>query len=64
MCPSVTELVYSDGSVIYSNTDIVTHFNEYFSSMFICEDIAIKNTYGLIQLVPPSRLYTMMNHCK
>ena len=40
MCPSVTELVSSNGSVIHANTDMATHFNEYFSSMFTCEDIA------------------------
>ena len=60
MCPSVTELVSSDGSVMYTNIDMATHFNEYFSSMFTCEDIARIPTV----LFNPSRLYTVMNQCK
>ena len=36
--PGVTELVSSDGSAIHSDTEMATHFNEYFSSVFTCED--------------------------
>ena len=39
ICPSITELVSSDGSVTHSDTEMATHFNEYFSSVFACEDI-------------------------
>ena len=37
--PSVTELVSSDGSVIHSDIEMATLFNEYFSTVFTCEDI-------------------------
>ena len=36
ICPSVIELVSSDGSVIHSDIEMVTLFNEYFSSIFTC----------------------------
>ena len=38
--PGVTELVSSDGSAIHCDTEMATHFNEYFSSVFTCEDTA------------------------
>ena len=38
--PSITELVSSDGCVIHSDAEMAIHFNEYFSSVFTCEDTA------------------------
>ena len=43
MCPSVTELVSSDGSVIHANTDMATHFNEY--SSLVCLPVRILQEY-------------------
>jgi len=36
----ITELVSTDGSAIQSDIDMATHFNQYFSSVFTCEDTA------------------------
>ena len=33
-------MVSSDGSAIHSDTEMATHFNKYFSSVFTCEDTA------------------------
>ena len=47
ICPSVTELVYSDGSVIHSDIEMATYsFKEYFSTVLTCEDITTVDSTG------------------
>ena len=36
--PSITELLTSDGSTVYSDPEMATIFNDYFSTFFTCED--------------------------
>ena len=38
ICPTIDELHRSDGSSASSHSEIVNMFNEYFSSVFTCED--------------------------
>ena len=38
ICHSITELLSADGSAIHPDTEMATLFNEYFSSVFTCED--------------------------
>ena len=51
--PGITELVSTDGSAIQSDIDMATHFNEYFSSVFTCEDTASIPTVVLLPLMTP-----------
>ena len=37
-CPNITELLHSDGTAASSDNEMATILNDYFASVFICED--------------------------
>ena len=58
--PNITELLRSDGTIASSDMEMVTMFNNYFSSAFTCEDttsLPTSDSIG-ISLIPDSIEFT------